>query len=360
MRILVLANFDLGLYNFRKELLQKLLDMGNEVYISLPYGDKIEALEKMGCKFIETDIDRRGINPLTDFKLILKYLKIIKKTKPDKVITYTIKPNIYGGIACRIKKNPIYVNITGLGTAFNSGKSLERIANFMYRNAFKKAKVVFFENKGNRDFLVSKGLVAADKAYCLNGAGVNLEEFAPLEYPEDGAVHFLFVGRVMREKGVDELFDVAKRLSEEGADASVEIVGPFEENYESTVKELDEAGIIKYHGFQNDVKPFIEKAHCIVLPSWHEGMSNTLLEGAACARPLITSNIHGCMEAVEDGETGYLVNVKDADDLYDKMKLFLNLSYEEKAKMSDNSRSHIAENFSRESVVAETIGEIMR
>ncbi len=360
MRILVLANYDLGLYNFRKELLQKLLDMGNEVYISLPYGDKIEALTKIGCKFIETDVDRRGINPFVDFKLILKYFRVIKKIRPEKVITYTIKPNIYGGIVCRIKKIPLYVNITGLGTAFNGGKMLEKIAEFMYKTAFKKAEKVFFENKGNRDFLVKRGLVTADKTHCLNGAGVNLEDFAPLDYPEDGIIHFLFIGRVMREKGVDELFDVAKRLFEEGAPAVVDVVGPFEDNYTDIVNELYKSGVIRYHGFQSDVKPFIRDAHCIVLPSWHEGMANTLLEGGACGRALITSNIHGCMEAVKDGETGYLFDVKVVNDLYDKFKLFLNLSYNEKREMSCRSSKYISENFNRENVVRETVEEIMK
>ena len=360
MRILVLANYDLGLYNFRKELLKKLIDMGNEVYIALPYGEKVEALKEIGCKFIEVYVDRRGINPFIDLNLILKYFSTVKKVRPDKVITYTIKPNIYGGIVCRIKKIPLYVNVTGLGTAFNSGKALETVADFMYKKAFKKAKAVFFENEGNRDFLVKKGLVAADKAYCLNGAGVNLEEYTPLEYPSDEKVHFLFVGRVMREKGVDELFAVAKRMHEENENAVIDVVGPFEDDYINIVKELDKAGVIKYHGFQSDVRPFIKNAHCIVLPSWHEGMSNTLLEGGACGRALITSNIHGCMEAVEDGKTGFLFEVKNADDLYDKMCMFLNLPYEEKWEMGCRSRAYTAGKFSRESVVSETLEEIIK
>ncbi|MCR4692567.1 MAG: glycosyltransferase family 1 protein, partial [Firmicutes bacterium] len=177
MRILVLANFDLGLYNFRKELLKKLMDMGNDVYISCPYGEKIAPLEAMGCKYIKTDIDRRGINPFVDMKLIFRYFKIVKEVKPDKVITYTIKPNIYGGIVCRTKKIPYYVNITGLGTAFNGSGFLEKIAEFMYKTAFKQAKVVFFENEGNKDFLTEKGLVPKDRTHCLNGAGVNIEEY---------------------------------------------------------------------------------------------------------------------------------------------------------------------------------------
>ncbi|MBR4723603.1 MAG: glycosyltransferase family 4 protein [Clostridia bacterium] len=359
MRILVLANFDLGLYNFRKELLQKLMYMGNEIYISCPYGEKIAFFEEMGCKFIKTDIERRRINPISDLKLITKYFKILNKVKPDKVITYTIKPNIYGGIVCRIKRVPIYVNITGLGTAFNGSKSLEKIAEIMYRNAFRRAKVVFFENEGNRDFLVNKGLVQKDITHCLNGAGVNIREYSLREYPKDGTIHFLFVGRVMREKGVDELFAVAKRFYEEGENAVIDVVGPFEDNYTDIVGELDKHGAIKYHGYQNDVKTFIDNAHCIVLPSWHEGMSNTLLEGGACGRALITSGIHGCMEAVKDGETGYLVKVKDAGDLYKKMKQFLALPYDEKCKMSLLSHEFVTEKFNRDKVVSETVEEIM-
>ena len=360
MRILVLANFDLGLYNFRKELLKKLIDMGNDVYISCPYGEKIAPLKTMGCKYIETDIDRRGINPFVDLKLVFKYFKIVKQIAPDKVITYTIKPNIYGGIVCRIKKIPLYVNITGLGTAFNGNGFLEKVAEIMYKSTFKQAKVAFFENEGNRDFLVNKGLVPKDKTYCLNGAGVNISEYELKQYPEDGTIHFLFIGRVMREKGVDELFDAAKRLADERANAVIEIVGPFEDDYTDIVKRLDEDGIIKYHGYQNDIKPFIEKAHCIVLPSWHEGMSNTLLEGGASGRALITSNIHGCMEAVKDGETGFLVKVKDAGDLYSKMKQFLKMPYEEKYKMSLCSHKFVTDKFDRNKVVSETVREVLK
>ena len=361
MRILVLANFDIGLYNFRKELLQTLIGMGNEVYISLPYGKKVEELKKIGCKFIETDIDRRGINPLVDSKLVFRYFKIIRKIKPDKVITYTIKPNIYGGIVCRLRGVPFYANVTGLGTAFNGSKFLERVAEIMYKSAFKRVKTVFFENKENRDFLVNRGLVTAERAYCLNGAGVNLEEYKLLEYPKkDGAVHFLFIGRVMKEKGVDELFAAAKRLFDEGADAVIDIVGPFEDNYTDVVDKLDKDGVIKYHGYQENVKPFIASAHCVVLPSWHEGMANTLLEGGASGRALIASNIHGCCEAIEDCETGYLVKAKDADDLYAKMKKFLDMTYEDKVKMSRRSREFIADKFDREKVVSQTVREIFK
>lgn len=359
MRILILANNDVGLYNFRKDLIQKLISMGNEVYISLPYGEKVEPLIRYGCRFIDTALDRRGINPVTDLKLIRTYFKIIKQVKPDKVITYTIKPNIYGGIVCRMKRIPMYANITGLGTAFQGNGILTKLVTAMYKFAFKKVKTVFFENKGNRDIIVGKKIIPKEKSYCLNGAGVNLEEFAFTDYPDDGTIHFLFIGRVMREKGIGELFDAAERLKRDGMDIVVDVVGSFEEDYKEKVNDLDKRGIIKYQGYQSDVKPFIRNAHCFVLPSYHEGMANTLLECGAMGRPLITSNIHGCLEAVKDGETGFLCNAKDTDDLYGKMKRFFELPYERKKDMGRLSHEFVAGVFDKKKVVEETVKEIM-
>lgn len=359
MHILILANNDVGLYNFRKELIQKLISMGNEVYISLPYGEKVEPLIRYGCRFIDTALDRRGINPVTDLGLVRTYFKIIKQVKPDKVITYTIKPNIYGGIVCRMKRIPMYANITGLGTAFQGNGILTKLVTAMYKFAFKKVKTVFFENKGNRDIIVGKKIIPKEKSYCLNGAGVNLEEFAFTDYPDDGTVHFLFIGRVMREKGIGELFDAAEQLKRDGMDIVVDVVGSFEEDYKEKVNDLDKRGIIKYHGYQSDVKPFIRNAHCFVLPSYHEGMANTLLECGAMGRPLITSNIHGCLEAVKDGETGFLCNAKDTDDLYGKMKRFFELPYERKKDMGRLSHEFVAGVFDKKKVVEETVKEIM-
>ena len=359
MHILILANNDVGLYNFRKELIQKLISMGNEVYISLPYGEKVEPLIRYGCRFIDTALDRRGINPVTDLKLIRTYFKIIKQVKPDKVITYTIKPNIYGGIVCRMKRIPMYANITGLGTAFQGNGILTKLVTAMYKFAFKKVKTVFFENKGNRDIIVGKKIIPKEKSYCLNGAGVNLEEFAFTDYPDDGTIHFLFIGRVMREKGIGELFDAAERLKRDGMDIVVDVVGSFEEDYKEKVNDLDKRGIIKYHGYQSDVKQFIRNSNCFVLPSYHEGMANTLLECGAMGRPLITSNIHGCLEAVKDGETGFLCNAKDTDDLYGKMKRFFELPYERKKDMGRLSHEFVAGVFDKKKVVEETVKEIM-
>jgi len=360
MKILVLANFDIGLYRFRKELLGELLKE-NEVYISLPDGELVKNLEEMGCKFIPTKVDRRGMNPVKDMGLFFSHLKIIDKVKPDKVITYTIKPNIYGGIAARILRRDYYTNITGLGTAFQGTGMVTKLVTVMYKIALKKAKKVFFENVGNREVIVQKGIVKEENTCTLNGAGVNLEIFTEKPYPaEENSTKFLFIGRVMKEKGVDELLYSATRLKNEGYDFSLDIVGDFEDDYEGAIKEAEEKGIIKYHGLQRDVRPFIEKAHCFVLPSYHEGMANTLLESGATGRPLITSNIHGCLEAVVDGETGFLCEKENGEALYEKMREFIELPYEKKKEMGQKSREYIAEKFDKKKVVEKTVSELMR
>ena len=212
MKILILANFDIGLYQFRKELIQELL-IENEVIISLPYGELVEPLVEMGCRFIDTPVDRRGINPFTDLKLLNRYRKLLKIEKPDLVITYTVKPNVYGGMVCRMYGIPYAINITGLGTAFQGEGILKRIIIQLYRIACKKAKVVFFENSANQQLFIDLKIVDDRQTCLLNGAGVNLEHYQVMEYPNDAdGVKFLFIGRVMKEKGIDELFAAMKML----------------------------------------------------------------------------------------------------------------------------------------------------
>ena len=355
-RILALANNDVGLYRFRKDLLAALLCAGHEVYISLPDGDFVPELVRLGCCFIDTPIERRGMNPLHDSKLFKQYRAILNEVKPDLVLTYTIKPNIYGGLACRMAHIPYAVNITGLGSAIENGGWLKRFVLALYKPALKSAKVVFFENTGNRDTLVATGVVPNGRDVVLNGAGVNLEDYPYQPYPQEGPVRFLFVGRVMHEKGVNELFAAAKRMKQEYGDGvEFHIVGSFEEAYKPVMDELEKAGVVEYHGYQSDIKPFYAMASCIVLPSYHEGMSNVLLEGAASGRPLITSDISGCREAVEDGVSGYLCPARDADALYEAMRRFVELPENWRGEMGHRGRERMEQRFSKTAVVAETI-----
>lgn len=354
MKIIILANFDVGLYQFRKELIKELLKK-NEIIISLPYGELVDPLEEMGCKFIDTPVDRRGINPITDFVLLRKYRKLLNIEKPDFVITYTIKPNVYGGFACRLAKIPYAVNITGLGSAFQKSGILKKLVTLMNRIACKKARVVFFENEENRQLFIKERIVTESQTHRLNGAGVNLDQYQVSEYPKGEIIKFLFMGRVMAEKGIDELFNAMQRLVEAGITCELDVLGGFEENYKDKIEKYQAEGWLHYHGYQKDVRPFIEKCHCFVLPSWHEGMANTNLESAASGRPVITSRIPGCMEAVINGKSGFYVERKNVDDLYRVMKKFTELSYEERKAMGLAGRKHMEEVFDKKKVVEETV-----
>lgn len=354
MKVMILANNDVGLYQFRKELIEELLKE-HEVVISLPNGDFIKPLENIGCKFIDTPVDRRGINPINDLKLFFQYQKILKKENPDLVITYTIKPNVYGGFACRLLKIPYAVNITGLGTAFENGGALKKLVIVMNKIGCKKAKVVFFENEENRQIFIKEKIVKENQTCRLNGAGVNLEKYQVAPYPSGEKIKFLFMGRIMAEKGIDELFQAMKKLVSEGYDCELDLIGFSEENYKEKIERYEKEGWLHYYGYQKDVRPYIERCHCFVLPSWHEGMANTNLECAAMGRPVITSNIHGCMEAVDEGLSGYLCQRQDADALFKVMKKFSVLSYNERKAMGLAGRKRMEDIFDKKKVVKDTV-----
>lgn len=362
MKILVICNSASGLSDFRGMLLRKLTLTDNEVLaivpiVNTPTEQKAEeSLEAEQIQLIHIPMERRGMNPVKDFKLLLAYIKAIHNQKPDLVITYTIKPNAYGGIACQLCSVPYAINVTGLGTAFQGNGMLRKFVTVLYKIAFHKAKVVFFENEGNRDVIVNAGIIDEERTCVLHGAGVDLEKFPYLEYPQDNdCIRFLFIGRVMQEKGIDELFAAMRMLCQDGVNCHLDILGGFDEDYSERIKECEAEDWLSYHGYQSDVRPFIAASHCFVLPSWHEGMANTNLECAATGRPVITSNIHGCMEAVEDGVTGFLCEKQNAEDLYRVMKRFTELSREERASMGLAGRRRMEEIFDKRKVVEMTI-----
>jgi len=358
MKILIMTNHSYMLYQFRKELIQKLLEE-NEVVVSTPFVGHEDDLKNMGCKMIDTYVDRRGINPFTDFHLLKNYNQILKEEKPDKVITYSIKPNIYAGILCRYMKIPYYANVQGLGTAFQNAV-LSKVVTFLYKFAFKKVNIVFFENKGNASVFQQRKIIPEKKQRILNGAGVNLEEYQYYLYPlNKDKMHFLFVGRIMKEKGVDELFEAFKQLHQQNNNIILDIVGFFEDEYKETVDQLVDKGLAHFYGFQKDVRPYYQQAHCVVLPSYHEGMSNVLLEASAIGRPIITSNIPGCKEAVNDEINGYLVDVKDSRDLYIKMKKFMELDIHAKETMGKYGRNKMENEFDKKMIVNQTYQYVM-
>ena len=361
-KILIITNHSYMLYRFRRELIEALME-NHEVVLSMPFVGHEDDFMAMGLRCIKTDVDRRGINPKTDYRLFKTYCQMMKKEKPDLVLTYSIKPNIYAGLACGIQNIRFCANVQGLGTAFQK-PGLAQFVTVLYKAAFRKVDTVFFENEGNAKLFIKHKIIPAKKVKLLHGAGINLKEYPYKPYPkcnsEHEKIHFLYLGRIMKEKGIDELFDAAKRLHREGHAFVLDLVGFFEDAYKEKVEELQRMGIAEFHGFQEEPRPYYEAADCVVMPSYHEGMSNVLLEAAAMGRPVITTNIYGCREAVEHGKTGILCKVKNTDSLYEAMKKFLGLSEKKRENMGVLGRQKMEKEFAKEKVVEETVRVLVR
>lgn len=360
-KILILSNHFITLYNFRKELIQRLNDDGHEVYISMPKSEDNKFFSDMGCKIVETPVDRRGINPIKDFRLILRYIRIMKEIKPDIIFSYTIKPNIYGSIASNITRYKQVNNITGTGATFLKRNLVSEVATLLYRLSVKNSYKVFFQNTGDKDLFVKNKMVK-DNYAMLPGSGVNLEQFKVSELPSDEEINFIFMGRVMELKGIDQYLETAKAIKAEYSNTNFYIAGFIEEEkYKDIIEEYNEKGIIKYIGFQKDIKSWIEKCHCTVLPSHGgEGIPNVLLESAAMGRICIASNINGSRDVIDDGITGYLFKIANAEDLIKKVKQLIGLNLEDKIKMGLAGRVKVERQFDRQIVIDKYLEEINR
>ena len=357
-RVLILANNDVGLYKFRKELIMELLK-DNKVFISLPYGDFIPELIKLGCEFEECNFNRHGTNPISEIKQILYYKKLIKKVKPDIVFTYTIKPNIYGGIACSLHNVPYVANITGLGTAVENPGLMQKITITLYKLGLRKAKTVFFQNEENKNFMISKKIVKGHYKM-IPGSGVNLAEYLPLDYPNDRIVNFVFIARIMKEKGIEQYLNAAKYIKNKYPYTRFHICGSCEEDYMEYLNTLEEEGIIIYHGLSNDILSMHKISACTIHPTYYpEGLSNVLLESCACARPIITTNRSGCREVIDDGINGYICREKDSEDLIKQIEKFLSLSWEERKQMGLEGRKKVEKEFDRQIVISNYMEELI-
>lgn len=354
MKILILTNYANGLYLFRKELLQAFARDGHEVCVSLPPDGNALKLKNL-CRIIETPFDRRGVNPIKDISLFMSYLRLLKREKPDIVLTYTIKPNLYGGLACRIKGIPYICNVTGLGTAIENGGFLSRILLCFYKMSMKKAQTVFFQNMRNRDFMTKRGIAVNNNAL-LPGSGVNLIEHPFRDYPkEDRHVRFLAVVRIMKDKGIDEYLEAASIMKKRDKSLKFYLVGEYEEEtrniYEPRINELCDKKVIKYFGHIDNVEEVMTRSHIIVHPSYHEGLSNVLLEAAACGRPVLATDINGCIETFSEGESGFGFAPGNTDALVSAMEKILLLSAEERRQMGIAGRAWVEKNFDRKFVI---------
>lgn len=361
-KALILANSSSGLYDFRNELLTGLMDQGAEVVISLPDEVKVKELEDEGCRVVHTEINRHGVNPIQDLTLFSAYRRLIKSEKPDIVITYTIKPNIYGGFACRMLKVPYISTITGLGTTFERGGVLLSLIVAMYKVSLKACSCLFFQNEQNHEIFERHG-IRGMSTRVVNGSGVNLSKHSFEEYPghKDDVTRFLYIGRLMKDKGSEELLYTAEEVHKKYGDkVSFAAVGYCEDGFEQQVDRAVREGFFKTIPYQKDIHPYMKEADAVVHPSYHEGMSNVLMEAAATGRPVITTDISGCREIVERDVSGILCSPRSKESLCEAVLKFMELSRQERARMGRAARTLVEQKFDRRSIIQSYLDEIKR
>lgn len=349
MKILFLVNHEVTLYYFRTELLKALAEEGNEVLLSMPKARHADFFESLGCKIIDTPITQYGMNPFKEFGLIKEYGRMIKKHSPDIILTYTIKPALYGGIAAAKMGVPYISTVTGLGAAFEKGKLFSLLISLFYRFSTRKISCLFFQNEEHSK-LFSKLRIAPKKHRIVPGSGVNLEKHGFEEYPESDGTKLLFIGRMMKDKGIFELCEAVKNLSKK-FDVSLDIIGWCEKECEVLKNSFEAGGKIRYLGWKEDVHAFIKECHAVVLPSYHEGMANVLLEAAAGGRPVLASDIPGCRETFDEGVTGFGFEAENEPSLENAIERFCMTDNEERSKMGKAARKKVEKEFDRKTVV---------
>lgn len=359
-KVLFLVNHEVVIYNFRLEIVERLLNDGHEVHISSAYGERIDDLVALGAKFHEIVISRHGMNPVSELNLLRDYQKLLKEVKPDIIFGFTIKPNLYGAMAARKAGIPFVANITGLGTAVENDGWKQKVFLNLYRYAFKDIQCVFFQNTENRQLFIDNK-IALGKHKMLPGSGVNLDRFPVREYPSDenGVVKFAFISRIMKEKGIDYYLAAAKAIRKKYPNTEFHICGFCEAEYQGKLDEFNENGTVIYHGMIRDVAAFLEDIHCVIHPTYYpEGLSNVLLESCASGRPIITTDRSGCREVVDDGTNGYMIPCQNGGKLIEAVEKFMLLSNDERKQMGLAGRAKVEKEFNRQIVVNKYMDEV--
>ena len=393
--VALLTNNDDDIYCFRKELIEAFIQNGYRVLISCPYGEKFTLMQDVPYIYDDPVIDRRGTSVVADSKLLFHYISLFKKHRPAVVLAYTAKPNVYGSMAAHLLGIPVINNVTGFGSVLNESALKQKIIMGLFRFIYRQSDCIMFQNSTNMRLAVTSGMVTGKEHgrksvlrslkyavagskkpkrnkdyFLLPGSGVNTDRFAYLEYPEGGdgsrgeKIVFNYIGRILKDKGVDDYIEAARRIHAEYPETEFNMLGfiePTEIHYEKELKDLESEGIVFYRGSQKDVRPFIERAHAIIHPSTYgEGMSNVLLENASSGRPIITTDNPGCKETVFDGKTGMIYHGGNVDELTDCIKKFLAMSNSEREKMGRLGRKRTVLNFSRQIVIDTYLEEIKK
>ena len=353
--ILICSNYAWTIYNFRMSLIKRLKKEGYKVVVLTQFDGYESIVAKQVDLIKPLFISRKGINPFIDFLTILDLIRNFIILKPSLLLLFTIKPVIYGSIASKFVKVKAIVMITGLGTAFISDNWITKVVKSMYRFALSSVSVVFFQNVDDKNLFLNNKLIISKSCRLTPGSGVDLDKFLMTHLPVKNDMIFILIGRMLRDKGVREFVDAARKIKLKYTNVRFQLLGPLGVENRTAIsnQEIDDwqkEGIIKYMGETDDVIPFIRNASCVVLPSYREGTSRVLLEAAAMGRPIITTNVTGCREIVEHGSNGFLCNPRDYLDLSNKIELMLKTPYQSRKIMGINGRKKIENEFNQDIV----------
>ena len=364
-KVLISANSAWNIINFRKGIILEFINNGFEIVVVSPTDNCVSKLYDLGCQHININIDNKGISPIKDLYLLFQYLIIFIKEKPNAILTYTVKPNIYGSIAAKLFRVAVVNNVSGLGTAFIRGGWLGRIVSFLYKTGLKKSKRVFFQNNDDRDLFLKRKLVSENQVDILPGSGVNLKHYQPIDGGTKNRDKFIFllVARLIWDKGIQEYIDAARLIKKDNLSVKFQILGFLGVDNQTAVLQSNidlwvQEGVIEYLKSTDDVRPFIQQSNCIVLPSYREGTPKTLLEAAAMGKPIITTNVEGCREVVDDGINGYLCNVRDAHDLAKKMEIMLEMDSKAIEEMGLKGRKKMEKEFDERIVISKYVSVV--
>jgi glycosyltransferase involved in cell wall biosynthesis len=363
MRVAIVLNTSWNIVNFRMKLIQSLQKQGHEIHTIAPHDDFTAQLMEAGCHYHALKMDSRGANPLKDFALIFELFSIYKRVKPDVILHYTIKPNVYGSFAAAMLGIPSINNVCGLGTVFLKNDFISVVAKALYKLSFKFPKKVFFQNQEDLQLFLNKKLISSHQVDLLPGSGVDLSKFTPSPYVRNEKFTFLLISRLITDKGVLEYIEAVRKLKKEGLQARFQILGSVDSDHKrgiskNLVQEWIDSGTIEYLGKTEDVRPFINKADCVVLPSYREGTPRTLLEAASSSKPIVATNVPGCNQVVENQFNGLLCNVKDPADLADKMKTMAMFDDETLSTLGKNGRLKMEAEFDESIVINKYLGAL--
>lgn len=356
MTIGIVINTAWNIYNFRSGIIRHLISEGHEVVAIAPHDDYVGKLEEMGCRFHGLPMSGSGVNPFSDLLLLWHLTRIIKKERIEALLTYTIKPNVYGSIAARLQGIPVICNVSGLGTTFVWNNLVSKIAIFLYNISVRKASHVFFQNPEDQGLFLSKIPVPEQRVGLLKGSGIDLERFTATPKAPNKEPIFLMVGRLLVEKGAYEFAEAAKIIKESFPESQFWMLGKWDPQDKRAVKREDldhwqKQGFIIYKGVTDDIQSVILQADVVILPSYREGAPRTLIEAGAMSRPLIATNVPGCKHVVSEGFNGYLCEVKSGTELANAIRRYIDLEDEEKLKLARNSRTYMESNYDEKKVI---------